>query len=64
MRRVLDHAFSIKALKEQNPVVLGFADELIRGLHDQITGPSNGKVDLVKWYNWMSFDLIGESVFG
>ena len=64
MRRTLDHAFSIRAFREQEPTVMAFVDRLISRLHDQVNGPSRGKVDVCKWYNWMSFDVIGDLAFG
>ncbi|KAL2036677.1 hypothetical protein N7G274_010548 [Stereocaulon virgatum] len=64
MRRVIDHAFSAKASREQEPIVTGYVDNLIQRLHGQISGPSQGQVDLVKWYNWMTFDIIGDLSFG
>ena len=64
MRRVIDHAFSDKASREQEPIVTGYVDNLIKRLHDQISGPNQGQVDVVKWYNWMSFDIIGDLSFG
>ena len=60
MRRVLDHAFSVRALQQQEPTVLTSVDKLIRCFHQQIDGEAKGKVDLTNWYSWMSFDLIGE----
>ena len=59
MRRVLDHAFSTKALREQSPLILDYVDSLIETLYEQVSGPSRGKVDLTQRYGWMSFDLIG-----
>ena len=64
MRRTLDHAFSVKAFREQEPTVVAYVDRLISRLHDQINGPSQGKVDVLRWYNWMSFDVIGDLAFG
>ena len=64
MRRVLDHAFSDKAYREQAPIVVGYIDNLVKRLQHQIDGPSHGRVDPVKWYNWMSFDVIGDLSFG
>jgi cytochrome P450 len=64
MRRVLDHAFSTKALKEQEPLILGSIDKLVRCLHNQVTRPYAGKVDLTNWYRWMSFDVTGDLAFG
>ena len=64
MRRVIDHAFSDKACREQEPIVASYADNLMRRLNEQIAGPTCGEVDIVKWYNWMSFDIIGDLSFG
>lgn len=64
MRRVLDHAFSDKAFKTYVPVVQGYVNDLISCLHDQITGPAGGRVDLLKWYTWIGFDIVGDLAFG
>lgn len=64
MRRVLDHAFSDKASKNQEAVVQSYVDNLVIRLHGQVKGLAAGKVDIVKWYNWMSFDIIGDLSFG
>ena len=64
MRRVLDHAFSAKAFREQEPVVRAYVDKLINCLREHVDGPTRGKVDVVNWYNWMSFDIIGDLSFG
>jgi cytochrome P450 len=64
MRRVIDHAFSDKASRDQEPIVTGHIDNLIQRLHVQTSGPNQGQVDVVEWYNWMSFDIIGDLSFG
>ena len=64
MRRVLDHGFSDRALREQEPIVSSYIDNLIQRLHEQIHGPQKGEVNLVQWYNWTSFDIIGDLSFG
>ncbi|KAI9706381.1 MAG: hypothetical protein M1836_003386 [Candelina mexicana] len=64
MRRLLSHAFSEKALKESQPLVQSYVDVLISQLRGQIRGPAQGKVDFTKWYNWTSFDIIGDLTFG
>jgi hypothetical protein len=33
-------------------------------LHEQIEGAARGKVDMVRWLNYTSFDLIGDLTFG
>ncbi|MCJ1282481.1 hypothetical protein MMC26_001804 [Xylographa opegraphella] len=64
MRRVLDHAFSSQALKEQDSIILGTVDKFIQCLTNQASQPSTAKVDMAKWFNWMTFDLIGDLAFG
>ena len=63
MRKILGHAFSERAIREQEPTVQMYIEKLIRGLHEQIGTLSQGKVDMVKWYSWMSFDIIGDLTF-
>ena len=63
MRRVLDHAFSAKAFKDQEPIVYSYVDSLISRLYEQVNGSAKGRVDVVKWYHWMSFDVIGDLAF-
>ena len=64
MRRLLNHAFSESALQEQEPLITGYLDLLIQKLHEQIQGPANGKVDIARWYNFITFDIIGDLCFG
>lgn len=64
MRRVLSHAFSDRASREQEPIVESYVDILIKRLHEQIKGTEGGKVDLSMWFKWMSFDIAGDLSFG
>ncbi|MCJ1294430.1 hypothetical protein MMC34_005988 [Xylographa carneopallida] len=64
MRRVLDHAFSSRALREQDPLILSTVDKFLQCLDKQAPQPSTETVDLAKWFSWMSFDLIGDLAFG
>ncbi|RDW60756.1 hypothetical protein BP6252_12139 [Coleophoma cylindrospora] len=59
-RRLLAHGFSEKATREQESVVLGYVDLLIQRLHECA---KEGPQDLVSWYNWTTFDLIGDLTF-
>ena len=63
-RRLLGHAFSDKALREQEPLLRSYVDSLVRGLQRQVHGPGKGKVNLVEWYSWMTFDVIADLSFG
>jgi hypothetical protein len=37
---------------------------LIRKLQEKIEGPGHGKVNIVRWSNFTTFDLIGDLCFG
>ncbi|KAL9122683.1 MAG: hypothetical protein Q9187_000769 [Circinaria calcarea] len=63
-RRLLAHAFSEKALRDQEQILQTYVNLLISKLHDQIDGPSNGLLDMAEWVNFMTFDIIGELTFG
>lgn len=39
-------------------------DLLIDRLTAQVAGPSRGVVDMIKWYNYTTFDIIGDLSFG
>ncbi|OCK76204.1 benzoate 4-monooxygenase cytochrome P450 [Lepidopterella palustris CBS 459.81] len=62
MRRLIAHAFSEKALKEQEPIMQSYTDLLIKRLHD--VGSSGNTVDLRKWFHWTVFDLFGDLAYG
>lgn len=64
MRRVLGHAFSDRASRDQEPVVESYVDILINRLHEQVEGIEGGKLDISKWFRWTSFDIAGDLSFG
>ncbi|KAH8197034.1 hypothetical protein TruAng_008785 [Truncatella angustata] len=60
-RRLLSHAFSSTALQDQEGYVKFYVDLLIRKLQSNM---EQGKVvDMTKWYNYTTFDIIGELAF-
>jgi len=63
MRRNLSHAFSDKAIKEQEPLVQGLVDLLVNRLHEQVE-ENNPTVDIMRWYNYTTFDIITDLTFG
>lgn len=63
-RRLISHAFSDKALREQEYIIQQYADLLVQRLHEQIKGEAHGKVDMVRWYNYTTFDVIADLTFG
>ena len=62
-RRLLAHAFSDKALREQEPLLHGYVDLLISKLHEE-SHARDGVVDLVDWYRYTTFDIIADLCFG
>ncbi|KAH7350674.1 cytochrome P450 monooxygenase-like protein [Rhexocercosporidium sp. MPI-PUGE-AT-0058] len=62
LRKVMIHAFSDKALQEQEPIVTSYCDLLIEQLHSQMEAKQT--VDIAAWFNFASFDIIGDLTFG
>lgn len=60
MRRVVAHAFSQKALVEQEERLQYYVDALITKIREESTqGPS----DIVRWLNFATFDIMGELTY-
>ena len=56
MRRVLAHAFSEKAMREQEPLIQEYIDLFMRSLH---AAAEEGPQNMVSWYEFVAFDIIG-----
>ena len=63
MRRSLAHAFSDKALREQEGILQSYIDLLIHRLRDQVE-QGKPEVDMTRWYNYTTFDIITDLCFG
>jgi cytochrome P450 len=61
-RRLLSRSFSEKALRDQEPLVRTYVDLLIIHLHRRIQD-NRPTVDLLYWYNWTTFNFIGDQAF-
>lgn len=62
MRKFLSNAFSDRSLKEQEYLVTKVIDDFCRQVG--AIGQEKGGVDLSKWFNLLTFDVIGELAFG
>lgn len=65
LRKGFAHSFSEKGMREQEYLIKKYVDLLIDGLRKHSTSPA-GKpqaLDMTGWYNWTTFDIIGELVF-
>jgi cytochrome P450 len=64
-RRALAHAFSEKALAEQEPMIRKYIDLLMVKLESAATHDSKmAGLDVGKWFNWTVFDIFGDLGFG
>jgi hypothetical protein len=61
IRRNLNHGFSDKALRDQEPRIMKYVELLIERLRDH---SKDSPVDICRWYNFTTFDIIGELFFG
>ncbi|KAJ5153956.1 uncharacterized protein N7500_009395 [Penicillium coprophilum] len=62
-RRLLSHAFSEKALREQEGLITGYVDTLITKLRSEIRSGTS-IVDIKSWMNFTTFDITGDLMFG
>lgn len=62
LRRLLSNGFSARSLAEQEPVVQQFVDKFIMQVNKHVTKPKGD--DMVKWYTFVAFDIIGDLAFG
>ncbi|GES60414.1 cytochrome P450 [Aspergillus terreus] len=63
LRRQLSHGFSERAMRAQDPLIAGYVDLLIERLHENCKGGAQ-TVDMTAWYNFTTFDIIGDLAFG
>lgn len=59
MRKMLTHAFSDKAMREQEPIVQQYVNLLMDKLHER----GGQKIDIMSWFNFTTFDLMGDLAF-
>ncbi|KAF3483151.1 cytochrome P450 CYP3/CYP5/CYP6/CYP9 [Arthroderma uncinatum] len=66
-RRLLSHPMSDKALSAQQEIITGYVGQLIEELRQRSNeqkGDRKGVVDMVRWFNFTSFDILGDLAFG
>lgn len=62
MRKYLSSAFSDRSLKEQEHLVIEKVDEFINEIYK--SGSTSAGIDMTLWFNFLTFDIIGELAFG
>ena len=63
-RRLLAHAFSERALIEQEHLILSYIELLISRLRERASSSDMAVVDLVQWFNFTAFDIVGDLSLG
>ena len=61
-RRVVAHAFSDTAIKGQEALIMEYVDKLFAHLRKHAA--QGTPTDVVKWYNFTTFDIIGDLALG
>jgi cytochrome P450 len=64
MRKLLLHCFSSKALRGQETSVRHHTNLLISQLNKQAAGSGKTVVNIVDWYMFLTFDILGDLAFG
>jgi hypothetical protein len=65
LRRLWAGAFSERALRENEAVVVQYADLLIQRLREDVQGIKNRqvRVDIKEWFNYAAFDVTGDLLY-
>ncbi|KAL1595171.1 hypothetical protein SLS60_009859 [Paraconiothyrium brasiliense] len=61
-RKLVSHAFSDKALREQEDILKGYVKLLVKQLTE--ASKQHGEVDMVRFYNYTTFDIMADLTFG
>ncbi|CAK4034465.1 cytochrome P450 [Lecanosticta acicola] len=60
-RRALAYGFSDQGIKSKQPLIQRHIDQLLHKLDKRC---SSSAIDICEWYNWTTFDIIGDLAFG
>ena len=63
-RRLLSHAFSEKALRQQENLLQNYIALLVQRLRTRASSTESAVVDMVQWLNFTTFDIIGDLSLG
>lgn len=69
MRKVISGGLTDRELKKQEPLIQKQTDLLVKRLQDLVKvaekgGSSSQEVDILEWYSFATFDIIGDLLFG
>ncbi|EPS43072.1 hypothetical protein H072_2918 [Dactylellina haptotyla CBS 200.50] len=62
LRRGLAHGFSNKSLRDQEGIIRGYVDQLMRELGEK--AKTSSSINMTNWYSWVTLDIIGDLALG
>lgn len=62
LRRVLSYGFSAQSMLKQEPIIRKYVDLFMKRLHE--VSADNKPVNIMRWYNFCTFDIVGDLAFG
>ncbi|KAM3070596.1 hypothetical protein ACMFMF_008049 [Clarireedia jacksonii] len=63
-RRLQSHAFSEKSLAAQEPLMQDYTKQFVDGLIKFSSKSTDHSINLGRWFNFATFDIIGDLAFG
>jgi cytochrome P450 len=63
IRRALSHGFSDSSMRNQEPLITKYVKLLVERLRQESNGSQQAQ-NMAAWYNWTTFDLASDLVFG
>ncbi|KAL1857489.1 hypothetical protein Daus18300_010354 [Diaporthe australafricana] len=64
IRRIVSHAFSDRALRDQQPLLTQYVDQLIGNIHRDEAADPEREYDAAKLFNFTTFDIMADLTFG
>lgn len=67
LRKQLSPIFSERAIRDQEAIIGKYVSLLIKRLHEHCVQRETGRpkrLDMKAWYNWTTFDIIGDMSYG
>lgn len=64
MRKLISHAFSEAALREQLPLIVSHMKVFIHQIEQRASQSPGNSVDLNEWFNYLAFDVVTDLSFG
>ncbi|KAF2129142.1 cytochrome P450 [Dothidotthia symphoricarpi CBS 119687] len=64
MRRVMAPGFTYGAMCKQEPLIAGHVDLFLEKLAEKCKGGEEAEVNMLEWFTYCTFDLIGDLAFG